>query len=43
MRLDTNRLALICMMLSVVLVLAVLVMSEIQGGIIIPGWGGAGP
>jgi hypothetical protein len=40
---DINRLALIAQILSVVLILAVLVLSEIHGGILIPGWGGAGP
>ena len=40
---DVNRLALVAQMLIVVLVLAVLVVSEIKGGIIVPGWGGAGP
>ena len=40
---DVNRLALVAQMLIVVLVLAVLVMSEIKGCIIVPGWGGAGP
>jgi hypothetical protein len=42
MRMDLNRLVLIAQILTVVLALAVLVVSEIQGGIIVPGWGGAG-
>ena len=40
---DVNRLALIAQILSVVLILAVLVLSEIQGGIVVPGWGDAAP
>jgi hypothetical protein len=40
---DVNRLALIAQILSVVLVLAVLTLSEIHGGMVVPGWGGAGP
>lgn len=40
---DVNRLALIAQIFSVVLIVAVLLLSEINGGILIPGWGGAGP
>lgn len=40
---NVSRLALIAYVLSVVLVLAALVVSEIQGGIIVRGWGGVGP
>lgn len=43
MKLDVNRLAIIAQILTVVLVLTVLVISEIKGGIVVPGWGGAGP
>ena len=42
-QMNVNRLALIAQILSVVLIFAVLVLSEIQGGIVVPGWGGAGP
>ena len=40
---NVNRLALIAYILSVVLALAALFLSEIQGGITVRGWGGAGP
>ena len=40
---DVNRLALIASILSVVLTIAVLILSDINGGIVVPGWGGAGP
>jgi hypothetical protein len=40
---DANRLALIASMLSVLLTIVVLIISEINGGIVVPGWGGAGP
>jgi hypothetical protein len=43
MRMDANRLALIASMLSVLLTIVVLIISEINGGIVVPGWGGAGP
>lgn len=43
MRMDINRLALIASLLSVVLILAVLVLSEINGGVLVPGWDGARP
>jgi hypothetical protein len=42
-KMNVNRLALIAYILSVVLALAALFLSEIQGGIIVRGWGGAGP
>lgn len=42
MRMDINRLALIAQLLGVVLVLAVLLISAIQGGIVVPAGAGLG-
>jgi hypothetical protein len=43
MKMDANRLSLIAQLLGLALVLAVLLISTIQGGIVVPGWDGAGP
>lgn len=40
---DVNRLALIASILSVVLAIAVLILTDINGEIVVPGVGGAGP
>lgn len=40
---DVNRLALIASILSVALAIAVLILTDINGGIVVPGIGGAGP
>jgi hypothetical protein len=40
---DVNKLALIASLLSVVLAIAVLILTEMNGGIVVPGIGGAGP
>jgi hypothetical protein len=40
---DVERLALIAQILVVISTLAVLAISEINGGLVVPGWGGAGP
>jgi hypothetical protein len=37
---DVNRLAIIAQVLIVILTLVVLAVSEINGGIVVPGWGG---
>ena len=40
---DVNKLALIASLLSVVLAIAVLILTEMNGGIVVPGIGGTGP
>ena len=43
MKMNANRLSLIAQLLGLVLVFAVLLIATLQGGIVVPGWGGAGP